>query len=328
MKKNLYRQPKYKKAKRLLNLLKYRRHKKIRESIFNSRKKIFHSHNRLKQKCSAFLKKDKLGIYEIEPCAVTESARELPNRGQTVQKQGKDAAVFAGFATESFGAELSSATALSFFHKKKYKIQSYLFNVIFKFPRKYVYRFLGKDILRRYYTMPFRPSLSRFISTKVLRSYYCGGRKNLGRKALLGLCQKASGRKTAPTLRDFKGGKLLCGAEGSIFKEPLKPSDQALQSPALRLAGGQGAEKKDAVVGKPSETNEVAKNFVLCLEERLDSSLLRLLHFKPLYSSSSAKRALFPGFNLFQGRKRNRGYGGLGREAKVTKYPKYQIKAP
>lgn len=62
-------------------------------------------------------------------------------------------------------------------------------------------------------------------------------------------------------------------------------------------------------MGDGDETNQIAKNFVLCLEERLDSSLLRLLHFKPLYSSSSAKRALAISERwafgpLFQGRAR------------------------
>jgi len=64
------------------------------------------------------------------------------------------------------------------------------------------------------------------------------------------------------------------------------------------------------------------KNFILCLEERLDSTLLRLLHFKPLNSFSSVKRAL-----SLAGRKQKLDANEI-REAKLTKYPKYQIKSP
>lgn len=272
-----------------------------------------------------------MGIYEIEPCAGDEGrgdfsalkttqgdpllCREHGASAPTILEQSKDGAAAVapselgqdglaghpgtapgigdrkGLGSAQGEAELSPAPLR--FHKRKYKIQSHLYNVIPKSPRKYIYRFLGKDILRRYYTMPFRPSMSRFISTKVLRSCcsaFSGGGKNMGRKTLLDLCQKASGRKAA----------------------------LSRNVPFM-------AEKKHAATTEGSETNEVAKNSVQSSEERSDSSLLRLLHLKPLYSSPSAKRALAPGaahfMGPFQGR---RG----GREAKVTRYSKYQIKAP
>ncbi len=56
--------------------------------------------------------------------------------------------------------------------KIKYSINSYLLNVVSKFPRKYAYHFLGKEKLRKYYTMPFRLSMSRFLANRLARSYY------------------------------------------------------------------------------------------------------------------------------------------------------------
>ncbi len=167
--------------------------------------------------------------------------------------------------------------------KKKYKIHSHSSNVICKFPRKYVYHSFGKDILRKYYTMPFRLNISRFISNKVLRSYY----RTLSHKALLNLCQKASRGRGVSIGLDLRGSSI---------------------------SGAQSYQSSDKV-----ERAERAKNFILCLEERLDSTLLRLLHFKPLTSLSGVKRSL-----SLAGRKQKTDASAM----KLTKYPKYQIKSP
>lgn len=314
MRKYRHRQPKYKKAKRLLNLLKYRRHKKIRESIFNSRKKLSAlraGYNRLKHKF--FLKKEKLSFYEIEPLwssLVQNRWSPQPSDGLRAQSASDPLRTPKPASTEESqggGAAKSMPTATALLvAKKKYKIHSYLFNVICKFPRKYVYHSFGKEILRKYYTMPFRLNISRFISNKVSRGYY----RSLSHKALLNLCQKASrGRRIGlPHAPRFKRGKYE-----SAHRVPSPVgADQA--------GAGRDLRSLNFIVQKGTESAERAKNFVLCLEERLDSTLLRLLHFKPLNPFSSVKRAL----SLAGGRKQKLETSGI----KVTKYPKYQIKSP
>ncbi len=292
-----HRQPQYKKAKRLLNLLKYRRHKKIRESIFNSRKKLASlraGYNRLKHKY--FLKKEKLGFYDIEPLwSSLVQNRWSPQLFDGLQSESLDLLKLT--SKEESQEAVKSITAL-LVAKKKYKIHSYLFNVICKFPGKYVYHFFGKDILRKYYTMPFRFNISRFISNKVLKGYY----RNLSHKALLNLCQKASkGRQfgLSHALSFKRGGPLSVKTEWN--KNNI-------------------TDRYNYIIQKRTESAERAKNFVLCLEERLDSTLLRLLHFKPLNSFSSVKRSL----SLVGGWKQKL----EANEIKITKYPKYQIKSP
>lgn len=132
--------------------------------------------------------------YEASLCLIDSETRA--NNGQSLRPQ-------------------TSLTLPTEFTKKKGGVHSYLLMVISRFPRKYVYNYvaLGRDTLRRYYTMPLRLSMSRFVSHLCLKGYYegiyqCGKRKNL-------------------------------------------PSSQSL-----------------------------AKKIVLSLEQRLDSSLLRLLHYK------------------------------------------------
>jgi len=275
MKKYKHIQPKYKTAKRLLNLLKYRRHKKIRESIFNSRKKLVSlraSYNRIKHKY--FLKKEKLGFFDVAGYSA-KTPRDQASSGNYLSRT-------IGTSQEKGGYQRDQIRLA----KKKYKIHSYLFNVICKFPRKYVYHFFGKDILRKYYTMPFRLNISRFISNKVLRSYY----RTLSHKALLNLCQKASRGRGVNIGLDIRGSSI---------------------------SGARASRRSDIV-----ERAERAKNFILCLEERLDSTLLRLLHFKPLTSLSSVKRSL-----SIAVRKQKSEVSAM-KQVKLTKYPKYQIKSP
>jgi hypothetical protein len=280
MKKYRHRQPTYKKAKRLLNLLKYRRHKKIRESIFHSRKKLVvlrTNYNRLKHKY--FLKKEKLGFYEIEPLGSSLAPNSAQPRSQISASQ----------FPRPVPAKLKATTPL-LVAKKKYKIHSYLFNVICKFPRKYVYHFFGKDILRKYYTMPFRLNISRFISNKVLRSYYT----NLSHKALLNLCQKASrgrGLGLPHAVGVVSNDLRSSGRRPTSFQRGGHPRSQVAELSFEKQFSSNFIVQKAQGVSK-TESAERAKNFVLCLEERLDSTLLRLLHFKPLNSFSSVKRAL------------------------------------
>lgn len=107
--------------------------------------------------------------------------------------------------------------------KKKGGVLSYLFTVICRFPRKYVYWLLGRGTFRRYYTMPLRLSMSRFVSYLTFKGYY--------------------GPKCAQVLR-------------RILRVRSKITRQ-----------------------------EVAKSAIMHIEQRLDSCILRLLHFKPLFTT-------------------------------------------
>lgn len=150
-------------------------------------------------------------------------------------------------------------TGLYSLKKKKYKLESYLFNVICKFPRKYVYHTLGKEFLRRYYTMPFRLSLTRTINDRFLKTYY----KNLNSKALSNLAM-AAGRIT-----------------------------------------------RKGIYGQ-TEKSERARNWISSLEQRLDSTVLRVLNFRPRHTTKRADRRVQN--SHFTQRRRQ--------------YPRYKVKLP
>lgn len=109
--------------------------------------------------------------------------------------------------------------------KKKGGVLSYLFTVICRFPRKYVYRLLNRETFRRYYTMPLRLSMSRFVSYLTFKGYY--------------------GPKCARILR-----------------------------------------KADFL--KNRSRQEAAKRAIMHIEQRLDSSALRLMRFKSLFTTKMA----------------------------------------
>lgn len=44
--------------------------------------------------------------------------------------------------------------------------------ILKSFSRKYIYHYLGRETVRRYHTMPFRLSMSRFISFLTFKGYY------------------------------------------------------------------------------------------------------------------------------------------------------------
>jgi hypothetical protein len=105
---------KYKSSIRLLNRLKFRRHKRIRFNIRAGQRRtdLFSGIGRDRLKRQYYLKKERLqAFYE---------AKKMRSKN----------------------TEFS-------IKKKKYKIGSYLFGVICKFPRKYIYHSLGKDIMRK-----------------------------------------------------------------------------------------------------------------------------------------------------------------------------------
>jgi hypothetical protein len=76
--------------------------------------------------------------------------------------------------------------------KKKYKINSYLFNIICKFPRRYVYNFIrGREVSQKYHTMFFHLTAARLLSNKMLRAYY----RHLSAKALRNICNESRTRR-------------------------------------------------------------------------------------------------------------------------------------
>lgn len=67
--------------------------------------------------------------------------------------------------------------------KKKGGILSYLHSVFCRYPKKYMYRFLGREIYRKYYTMPYRLSVNRYVSYLIFKNYYgIGSARILKRK--------------------------------------------------------------------------------------------------------------------------------------------------
>jgi len=115
--------------------------------------------------------------------------------------------------------------------------------------------------------------MSRFVSSRVLRSYY----RNLSHTKIMNLRKKVS---RAP----------LHGPNGMMRFAHLAQRQHAQTPGAANIRHIPTASQSAATNKK--EGAERAKSFVMCLERRLDVSLLRLLHFKSLYTT---KRASFGG---------------------------------
>lgn len=220
---------------KLLNFLKYKRYKKVRTFLSFSKKKIdFNSHiNYYVKNRQYFLKKGDLDSFLFDSFPDSSSSFDVVSTFSSFKQPLVNDSILQHlpFRDRSkhdplfFNENESSSFKLN---KKKYKLNSFLFNMLCQFSRGRVNTLLGQEILFRYYTIPYRLSLSRFIGNKVLRSYYI----NLSKKTFLSL-RKSISLKAKRSNHDKK---------------------------------------------------EITKNFLLSLERRLDSSLLRLLHFKPLYT--------------------------------------------
>jgi hypothetical protein len=150
--------------------------------------------------------------------------------------------------------------------KKKYRTTaSYLHDVLCQVPRRYTYNAGGKQRLLKYFTLPFRLSMTRFMSNKIIKGYY-GGRHSRYR-ALFRKGNSAALRRGA--LRQSAQNQSASGEERLKGAEALLPN-RIPKTPRLL----------------PSrEKNEVARAFALAMEERLDTSLLRALNFDPVYVS-------------------------------------------
>ena len=154
-----------KSAKKLLGLLRFDRHKRIRKTISSTKTKTefgagISTYCRLRRhyilRLQFLKKKEKLDLY------------------------GQDS-----------GGDPRQATEMVPTKKKKYKINSYLFNVVCKFPRKYASNFLGKEIMRTYYTIPSKLSMTRFLAGKVLKQHY----RNLSTNTFDNLAKSVQKRK-------------------------------------------------------------------------------------------------------------------------------------
>jgi len=142
--------------------------------------------------------------------------------------------------------------------KKKFALRSFLYSAVCKFPRKFVLGDLDDIRSRKYFTIPYRLSLSGFVCNKVLTGYY----NNLSHKVLFALHKKIK-------IRAKKSDKLS------------DPSDSKTESNFRRLT-------------LPQRKKEIAKNLILNLENRLDSSVLRLLRFKSVYTFKRSRTHKFP----------------------------------
>lgn len=134
--------------------------------------------------------------------------------------------------------------------RKKYSTKSYLLNVLNKYPRRTEYYFLGERKTRKSYTMPFKLSRARFISNRLFQAYY----NNLKTKKLRLIASKKKKRY-------------------NIYQNISSQSNE------LQTADSSS-----------SQRNEKTKNFIISLEERLDSTILRLLNFKPTTILKSRKQ--------------------------------------
>lgn len=88
-------------------------------------------------------------------------------------------------------------------YKSKYRISSYWSILLYKLPRKYGEFYLGKRVTRTTYEKPIKLSMSRFLSNKILTSYY----KNLSGQSLKGLIKNL-----ARNRREKEKGKMLAYA--------------------------------------------------------------------------------------------------------------------
>lgn len=275
---------------RLLSFLKFKRHKAIKASIASSKKKIWNGprdSGAIAQKrqtqpsyflkrldsyvVSKFVTKPGKPVLHSSSCGPVQDLNHIQQADSLTVRSTRGRA--ARHDTPFLVPEsIDSRTKLSqvehvdtnvfLLTKKRYKLYSVLFNLICKWPSRkqgnYIKSIQGQKgaraieaHARKYYTIPYRLSLSRFISNKILNK--CG------------LCPRS---KVLLKLRK----KLLirakrCGKSFSSFSLKL----------AIRANG--------ATVHSGKQKKELARNFILALESRLDNSLLRLLQFKALYSS-------------------------------------------
>lgn len=169
----------------------------------------------------------------------------------------------------------SKVSALALRRTKKYIVRSYLLKGIRQFPRKYPYMCRGRKKFRTVYTMPLRLSMSRFVSNKFLKGYY----NHLSRTALSKTAKGSSRKKEIE--QQTHQISLLSGF-----------SPHSANAPSGTSFFFPGERKRAAGSYEPNPTspktyiahkskNEVGKKFLIALERRLDSTILRSVNSKP-----------------------------------------------
>lgn len=156
--------------------------------------------------------------------------------------------------------------------RRKYLVGSYLFNVMCEFPRKYTLKILGRDQKKTVYRMPLRLSVSRFAGAKFLKGYY----NHLSRTAL---------RKTAK-LSSWKKGIEQHAHQTSLLSG-FQPWKTTSTKPWNKGSLEPNPTSPKTYIAHKSR-NEIGKKFLIALESRLDSSILRSLNSKPHHLTKQA----------------------------------------
>lgn len=236
---------------KLLRLLKFKRHKKIRTFISFNKKKLevnpgihfnYKKNEYFIKNIDTFYKKP-MNLVNSE----TNSKTSLNSKEDVLLNSDEfKSNFFLKMKQQNKNHQENSNSRNSWqkLIKKKYKLNSFLFNLLCQYSRGRLKTILGKEFLSWYYTIPYKLSLSRFIGNKVLRSYY----QNVSKKTLLNLHKK-------------------------ITKKAKRSHNLNVNYKS----------KSKNLIDLRNKKN-VIKNLNFNLENRLDYTLLRLFQFKSLYT--------------------------------------------
>jgi ribosomal protein S4 len=203
--------------------------------------------------------------------------------------------ISSSFKSKGVDGDANDNIIIATLKKKKFALRSFLYSAVCKFPRKFVLGDLDDVRPRKYFTIPYRLSFSGFICNKVLTGYY----NNLSHKVLFALHKKIK-------IRAKKSDKLS------------DPFDSKTGSNSRRLT-------------LPQKKKEIAKDLILNLESRLDSSVLRLLQFKSVYTFKRSRTHKFSSASKGHSSEPFTGLTSLGQAAlkrSNLKSSNYKVKAP
>lgn len=274
---------------KLLQLLKFKRHKKIRTFISFSKKKLeFNPNIHFNYKKNEYFVKSLGPVYKTPLNSLTNhlhtftndlvTPHQLSTTQNNITKNGSintntnsnsNSNFFFQMKQQNTHIQDNSNLRISWqtLIKKKYKLNSFLFNLLCQYSRGRLKSILGKEYFSWYYTIPYKLSLSRFIGNKVLRSFY----QNLSKKTLLNLHKKI-------TIKAKRSSNSL-SLNTSTKKKPY--SSEVHVSP----------QSKNFI--KFYNKKDIIKQINFNLENRLDSTLLRLFQYKSLYTKKYVFRPSF-----------------------------------
>ena len=228
---------------KLLSFLKFKRHKKVRSFISFSKKKLdFNTRiNYNSQKRVFFLKKlDPL--YNTLPVDINLKIKDQkinkPNiksnfllklKHQNLNIKKITSLNNKNIQQDNLKTLMNTNENTQQLLKKKYKLNSFLFNMLCHYSRGRLKIVNGKEFFTWYYTVPYRLSLSRFIGNKVLRSFY----QNLNKKTLLNLRKKITIKAKRANLSSVIKNKKFNKKE--MIKNLIYSLEKRLDSSLLRL---------------------------------------------------------------------------------------------